>query len=82
MEKTSLRTTTNEHLSDVIIASLKVSFVVGSLLAIINHGPELFQLSLSRGAMFQIALTYLVPFCVAAYSSAKAIQKHGSQENS
>jgi len=81
MEKTLTKTGTSVLSRDVIFASLKVSFMVGSILAIINHGPEIFQLSLSKTAFYQIALTYFVPYCVASYSSVKAIQKHTSRDN-
>jgi hypothetical protein len=59
---------------EVVITSLKVSLVVGTLLALINHSTAIFHLSLTIGKIYQIALTYLVPYCVSTYSSVKAIQ--------
>ena len=81
MDKIPLSTKTATLSRQVIVDSLKVSFVVGTILAIINHGPEIFTLTLSEQAAYQIALTYLVPYCVSTYSAVKAIQKTTSQEN-
>ena len=55
----------------VVITSLKVSLVVGTLLALINHGERILQMSLSRESIFKILLTYLVPYSVATYSAVK-----------
>lgn len=52
--------------------ALKVSLVVGTLLNLINQGERLFAGdALSWGHVF---LNFLVPFCVSAYSGAKAAQ--------
>lgn len=57
--------------SRVVKTSLKVSLVVGTLLALINHGESILQMSLSRESVFKILLTYLVPYGVATYSAVK-----------
>jgi len=60
-----------------IITSLKVSFFVGSILALINYGDRIFL----RRDMYvmdwvKIAITYCVPYCVATYGAARyAIRK-------
>lgn len=56
----------------VIRRAVKVSLVVGSLLVVINHAPALWQGDLSRFRLFQIGLTYVVPYCVATWSSVAA----------
>lgn len=61
--------------SEVVAISIKMSLVVGTLLAMINHGSAILEGSLNQERVFQIALTYLVPYCVATLSSVKAIQK-------
>lgn len=66
---------------DVVVTSLKVSLVVGTLLALINHGAALMQLALNGESIMQITLTYLVPYCVAAYSSVKAIGSGATPDN-
>lgn len=56
--------------------ALKMSFVVGSILALINHGDAIFEATLTRANVYQIILTFLVPYSVSTYSSVKAIQRH------
>lgn len=60
---------------EVVIISLKMALVVGTILALINHGPSFIKGTLSQENIFQIALTYIVPYCVSSFSSVKAIQK-------
>ena len=60
----------------VVMRAMKLSVIVGSILAVINHGPGIANASLSYGNVLQIALTYLVPYCVSTYSSVRAIQAH------
>lgn len=47
-----------------------VSLLVGSLLILINHGPIFANGHMP--ALWQVALTYLVPFLVSTISSAMA----------
>lgn len=60
----------------VVKTAIKISLLVGSILALINHGQAITQLSLTRTSFIQILLTYLVPYCVSTYSSVKALQNH------
>jgi hypothetical protein len=62
----------------VVKSSIKVSLIVGTVLALINHGPAIVQMSLSSDQFFQILLTYLVPYSVSTYSAVKAIQNQMS----
>lgn len=73
MAKMSTRWVTVALSSQVVVTSLKVSLVVGTLLVLINHGAAIIQLTLTKGSILQIALTYAVPYCVSTYSSTKAI---------
>ncbi len=59
---------------DVVVISLKMSLIVGTILAIINHGPAITHGIFSQERYFQILLTYVVPYCVSTISSVKAIQ--------
>ena len=52
----------------VVVNALRVSFVVGSILNLINQGSAL--LSGSGISWPQIVLNY-VPYCVSSYSAAK-----------
>ena len=61
-------------LRPVVLTAIKVALVVGTVLALVNHGPALLALELSRQQMLQIALTYLVPYGVSTYSSVKMLK--------
>jgi hypothetical protein len=52
--------------------SLMVSLIVGTVLNLINQGPEL--LGGGTPVWWKIALTYLVPFLVASYGSYAAFR--------
>jgi Mg/Co/Ni transporter MgtE len=55
--------------------ALKVSLVVGTVLALINYWDAP---ALTANEWIKIGLTYLVPYCVSTYSSVRAIQHHRS----
>ena len=52
----------------VVIRSLVISAIVGSLLIAINHGFEIAHGSLDSTCYFQCGLTLLVPYCVSTVS--------------
>jgi len=60
----------------VVFMALKMSFIVGSILALINHGDAIFEGTITRENVCQIVLTFLVPYAVSTYSSVKAMQRH------
>lgn len=62
----------------VVLDALRIACIVGTLLALINHGHKIISLSLSSEVISQILLTYLVPYCVSSYSTVKALQKNSS----
>ncbi len=57
----------------IIRRAIQVSVVVGTLLVLINHGPALLHGDITRFRLFQIGLTYVVPYCVATWSSVSAL---------
>ena len=59
--------------SGVVRRAIKVSLIVGTLLVAINHGPYLWAGDIKPFRLFQIALTYVVPYCVATWSSVAAL---------
>jgi len=61
---------------EICITSFKVSLFVGTLLVLINHSTAVFNASLTTENVLQIALTYLVPYCVSTYSSVKVLRNH------
>ncbi len=63
---------------DIVLRSLKVSVVVGSILAAINQGDALLSGQISGEVVWKIALTYLVPYCVSTYASVSAALASGT----
>lgn len=53
---------------DTILRSIKTALVVGSVLAIINHGQALLSGHFAPGWVIPMLITYLVPFTVATYA--------------
>ncbi|GAC1357988.1 MAG: hypothetical protein NVSMB34_12720 [Variovorax sp.] len=53
----------------IVRAALKVSLVVGTVLNIINNGERLWVHH--DAGFWQVALNYLVPYCVSSYSAAR-----------
>ena len=55
--------------SEIVKRSLRVSAIVGTLLALINHGDRIIALSMDAPVLFKIVLTYLVPYSVATWAA-------------
>ncbi len=53
----------------VVIRALKVAFVVGTLLNLINQGDILLSLDLANLNQVKFLLTYLVPYSVTTYTA-------------
>lgn len=60
---------------EVMITAFRIAIVVGTILAVINHGPRIYHNTLSQENIYQILITYLVPYCVSTYSSLKMFQR-------
>lgn len=56
---------------DVVISSLKVALVVGSVLNIINQGDAIFKLNFEQINWFKLGLTFMVPYMVSSYASVR-----------
>ncbi len=52
---------------DTLVRSIKTGLVVGTILALINHGQQMLGGRFSLDWVIPMLLTYLVPFAVAAY---------------
>lgn len=58
---------------EVVRTAFRIAIIVGTVLALINHGPAIFSLTLKMQNIAQILLSYLVPYSVSTYSSVKII---------
>lgn len=67
--------TTVRNTSTIFGNALKVALFVGSLLNLINHGDTLLHGDDIEWKL--VLLNYCVPFCVSAYSSARALPLSG-----
>ena len=79
MSSTSFKTLATT--AQVVRTAIRVSLLVGSVLALINHGDSIINLSLSTQNIIQILLTYFVPYCVSTYSGVKALKSQQRQLN-
>ena len=64
----------------VVRNALKVALVVGTILALINHGDRILAMSLNEESVLKILLTFLVPYCVSTYSAVRALQDQVARE--
>ena len=56
--------------------AIKVALLVGTLLALINHGDKILSISLTNQDYIKLALTYFVPYAVSSWSAASAIMSN------
>lgn len=58
---------------ELVMRSLKVAGIVGTVLVAINQGDALLAGALPTEAMWKIPMTYCVPYCVSTYASVSAV---------
>ncbi|MGE3345015.1 MAG: nitrate/nitrite transporter NrtS [Vicinamibacterales bacterium] len=58
----------------------RTALVVGTALAVINHGPAMVRGEWTLVRLFQIAVSYLVPFIVATHAGHQARHDTSSQQ--
>ncbi len=58
----------------IVLRSARVALVVGTLLALINHGDLLFGAEWTAARLAKILLTYCVPYGVATYAGVQALR--------
>ncbi len=56
----------------IVIRSLKIAAVVGTVLVAVNFGDRLLDGTMSVSDWIRAALNYVVPYCVATYVGASA----------
>ena len=66
----------------VVMNALRISLIVGTALALINHGDAVLRGSVETEQVVKLLLTYMVPYCVATYSAVKAIQSNKGSSSS
>ena len=64
---------------DIVMTSIRVAVVVGTILVAINCGDRICTLSLTTKDVLKIFPTYMVPYLVSTYSSVKVIIKDGKK---
>jgi class 3 adenylate cyclase len=64
----------------VVRRALITSLLVGAVLTLINHGAELFAGGLQSGQLWQVALTFAVPYVVSTLASLGAIGGHKAED--
>lgn len=60
---------------DTLVHSARTALLVGTILALINHGADMVAGQLSARWIVPMLITYLVPFSVATYG-----QVHGKRQ--
>ena len=58
---------------DIVINSLKICVVVGTILVSINYFDQLFTGNLSKLDYIKMLLTYCVPYCVSTCASVSVV---------
>lgn len=61
--------------------SIKVSLIIGTILALLNHFDAIINNTLTRINIIQIVLTYLVPYMVTTYGSASEAVRMTKEKN-
>jgi len=64
---------------ETVTRALKVAGVVGPILTLINQYDVLLSLHFSPHLLFKIILTFLVPYSVSSFSSARAYMESETQ---
>ncbi len=58
---------------EVVLRSLRVALVVGTILVAINYTDRWLRGDLTPFDVFKMALTFLVPYCVSTYACVATI---------
>lgn len=61
-----------------MVRALKVAAIVGTILALINHGEKILSMSMLGQDWLKVILTYLVPYGVSTWSAVAVIKTKAS----
>jgi hypothetical protein len=64
---------------DTLVRSTKTALVVGTILALINHGQQLLAGRFAPAWVVPMLITYLVPFAVATYGQVQGKRQRDRQ---
>lgn len=71
-----------KHLTwPIVKRSIIIAIFVGTLLSVINHSDKMMEGSITLADMLRMALTYLVPFCVAVAGALSARAESESKDS-
>ena len=59
---------------NVLPRAVRVALIVGTVLAILNHGEKMIPISMTSLDFVKVVLTYFVPYSVSTWSSVGAIR--------
>ena len=62
----------------VVKRALGHAVVVGAILITINHGDAILRGDITRGRLFKMGLTVIVPYVVSTFSSVGALRERSS----
>jgi len=65
---------------ELIIRAVKIAFIVGIILNIINQGDLIFSLRFEEINIFKALLTFIVPFCVSVFTAVSMKSKFHMNE--
>jgi hypothetical protein len=65
---------------DTILRSIKTALVIGTILAIINHGQQMLSGHFELNWIVPMLITYLVPFSVATYGQVQGKRQRDKQQ--
>ena len=54
---------------DIILNSIRISLIVGTILNFINQGDKIISVNLESINYFKVILTYCIPFMVSSYTA-------------
>jgi hypothetical protein len=61
--------------ADVLVRSIKVAAIVGTILVAINQGDAILNGEFTPELAWKVPMTYLVPYLVSTYASVSSILK-------
>lgn len=59
----------------VVLRAARIALIVGTILALINHGQRLVFGNVDGATVVRVGLTFLVPYSVSTFSSVLAIRE-------